>query len=149
MTHIVPAVRIIAALMFSAALGGGVATANAAPCQMYLADGQLAPCAPDVVSEKPGEYGGDNDPASDPAPFAHTLVDVLPEAHAPVEEKPAEEKPVDDDKISIPQPEVKDPDKEKEEKEREQKEKERLEKERLEKEQQEKEQKEREQSAPS
>ena len=64
MTHIVPAVRIIAALMFSAALGGGVATANAAPCQMYLADGQLAPCAPDVVSEKPGEYGGDNDPAT-------------------------------------------------------------------------------------
>ncbi|WP_244216512.1 hypothetical protein [Gordonia alkanivorans] len=29
MTHLVPAVRIIAALMFSAALAGGVATANA------------------------------------------------------------------------------------------------------------------------
>ena len=148
MTHLVPAVRIIAALMFSAALAGGVATANAKPCQMYLPNGQLAPCAPDVISTEPGEYGGGNDAASDPGSFEHTPLDrTSPVAAPPVEE------PVDDHQVDIPQPEEKDPDKEKEEKaqkekeEREAKEKEEREaKEKEEREAKEKEQKEKEQN---
>ncbi|ASR03591.1 hypothetical protein [Gordonia rubripertincta] len=150
MNHLVPAARIIAALVFSAALAGGVATANAQPCQMLLPNGQLAPCAPDVISTMPGEYGGGgNDAASEPGSFEHKLVNLAPAASAPAggdpaEEEPAEEEPVDEDQIDIPQPEVKDPDKlkeeqaQKEKEEREQKEKE----EREQKEQQEKEQQE-------
>ncbi|MBM7278738.1 hypothetical protein JTZ10_13305 [Gordonia rubripertincta] len=143
MNHLVPAARIIAALVFSAALAGGVATANAQPCKMLLPNGQLAPCAPDVISTMPGEYGGGgNDAASEPGSFEHKLVNLAPAASAP-----AEEEPVDEDQIDIPQPEVKDPDQLKEE--REQKEKEEREKkekeEREKKEQQEKEQQEKEQ----
>ncbi len=100
MNHLVPAARIIAALVFSAALAGGVATANAQPCKMLLPNGQLAPCAPDVISTMPGEYGGGgNDAASEPGSFEHKLVNLAPAASAP-----AEEEPVDEDQINIPQP---------------------------------------------
>ncbi|MBA5848599.1 MULTISPECIES: hypothetical protein [Gordonia] len=75
MVRIAPAARVIAGLMFSAALAGGVATANAEPCKMNLANGQHAPCAPEVISHVPGDPGGGNDPASDPASFEHVLVE--------------------------------------------------------------------------
>lgn len=146
MNHLVPAARIIAALVFSAALAGGVATANAQPCQMLLPNGQLAPCAPDVISTMPGEYGGGgNDAASEPGAFEHKLVNLAPAASAPAGGEPAEEEPVDENQIDIPQPEVKDPDQlkeeqaQKEKEEQAQKEKAELEqKEQQEKEQQEK-----------
>ncbi|MHC3001141.1 hypothetical protein [Gordonia sp. GN26] len=142
MTHIVPAARLLAALVFSAALAGGVATANAQPCQMLLPNGKLAPCAPDVISTAPGEYGGGgNDGASDPASFEHTLLDTTPAVAAP-EEEPTDG-PVDENQIEVPQPEEKDPDKEKEEKAQKEKE-EREQKEREQKEKEEREQKEKE-----
>ncbi|UOG22185.1 hypothetical protein MTX80_03645 [Gordonia amicalis] len=58
MVRIVPVARVIAALAFSTALAGGAAAANAQPCQIHLADGQVAPCPPAVVSNAPGDPGG-------------------------------------------------------------------------------------------
>ncbi|MDS1113566.1 hypothetical protein RD149_07265 [Gordonia westfalica] len=93
MVRIVPATRVIAALAFSAALAGGAAVANAQPCQIDLANGQVAPCAPGVVSTQPGDPGGGNDAASEPAEFVHVpLEHSFPEPAPEEPEDPSVEK---------------------------------------------------------
>lgn len=98
MLHIVSAARIIAALIFSAALAGGVAAANAQPCQLHLANGQLAPCAPGVVSHSPSDPGGGNDPAYDPASFEHVLVKPA----SPIVEEPEPEPEPEPTEVEAP-----------------------------------------------
>lgn len=98
MLRIVPAARVLAALLFSTALAGGVAIADAKPCLIDIGNGQFAPCAPGVVSHSPDDPGGGNDPASEPAQLEHTLVDTTPPA---AEEEPAEEEPVESEPPAV------------------------------------------------
>ncbi|MDV6306009.1 hypothetical protein R4227_00775 [Gordonia amicalis] len=90
MVRIIPAARVIAALMFATALAGA-ATATAQPCQIVLPDGQLAPCAPGVVSTAPSDPGANNVPAPEAAQFAHTPLEHGPDLPAPEEEEPADD----------------------------------------------------------
>ncbi|WP_168706450.1 hypothetical protein [Gordonia paraffinivorans] len=107
MTRIAPAGRIGAALLFSAALVGGVGVADAKPCLMQLPNGQWAPCAPPVISTMPGEYGDAGSGAVESESPELSMVSVAPSGGGGGDASgggDADDGPIDEHEVSIPQP---------------------------------------------
>ncbi|MCD2144314.1 hypothetical protein [Gordonia paraffinivorans] len=108
MTRIAPAGRIGAALLFSAALVGGVGVADAKPCLMQLPNGQWAPCAPPVISTMPGEYGDAGSGAVESESPELSMVSVAPSGGGGGGDASgggdADDGPIGEHEVSISQP---------------------------------------------